>query len=154
MRFDRTCPTKPLGGGILLESQLQCADRHKAGYAFQFSGRKGIFYYPAQYTPHTSQARLSRLVLDGWHPEYADICDMFEYALVHMTDNAFPVLARQIADDAIAYAPNEVERWYRTRAACEDERSRASRLLETDRHLAHTLGIHAPFAGHGEHCEN
>ena len=137
----------------MLESQLQCEDRSKAGYEFAYSHESGTFHYPLQYALYTSQARLSRLVLDGWYPEYANICDMFEYALVNTTDTAFDLLTREIADDAIAYAPNEVEHWYRSRAACEQERSRANRLLKTDPHLAHTLGIHAPFSGHGTRCE-
>lgn len=104
-------------------------------------GSRGRFWYPVRVIP-SEQGKLVRVEMDPLQPTKYPLCCEFAYIVVAASETEFHMLGRRLSEGAIAYRPDEVERWYRTGSACQDALPRAQTVLSTQPELAPTLGAH------------
>jgi hypothetical protein len=88
---------------------------------------------------------LARFEIDPLQPPHSSLCCEFLYTPVSVSESEFQMLGSRISDSAIAYKPDETERWYRSASGCEVARVNATKTLEGHPELAPFLGTHATF---------
>jgi hypothetical protein len=102
-------------------------------------------WYPVKYLA-VSMDRLAELRLDtlhvGAHPGMKCTCE-YRYRILSGVGDELFVQARPIPDDTVAFDPNEAERWFLSKKACEVHRDHAARTIERDGRMTTRLGFHA-----------
>ncbi|HET9954419.1 MAG TPA: hypothetical protein VFQ61_07940 [Polyangiaceae bacterium] len=101
--------------------------------------------YPVEYVPST-QHQPAQLWLGsprlGGHPYFKCSCEN-NYVVLKAFESEVWVSNKELPDDAVAFDPDDKERWFFSRRACEVALGEVQQQLQRDPNSATRLGIHA-----------